>query len=156
MMRKATAIHRSAGVSLAELLVVLAIIALAIMVAVPRINVAIKSARIRTVADQLTITLQAARMIAVSRQQPCFVTIGADPANFYTYVDSKGKNRHIELPHGVRILNTSSPLVFRPNGSIAAATTTTIETEIARGVLETWDIRTNILGVSTATRRERS
>ena len=102
-MRKRRTIDRSAGVSLAELLVVLAIIALAMMVAVPRINVAIKSARIRTVADQLTITLQAARMIAVSKQQPCFVTIGADPANFYTYIDSKGKNRHVELPHGVRI-----------------------------------------------------
>jgi Tfp pilus assembly protein FimT len=142
----------AAGVTLAELLVVVAIIALAVMVAVPAITQAVRSARVRAAVDQFSVTMRAARMVAVTNQSPCDVQVAVDPANRYTYVDARGKTRSVHMPTGVRIVSSTSPITFRPNGSVPGGATTRIETSTGAGAAEVWRIETNELGTTVVTR----
>ena len=136
------------GVTLPELLVVVSIIGLSVAVAVPSISRAIRSARLNTAASQFAVSLKAARMIAVSRGAPLDFVVRSDPDNYYEYEDKVGRLRRFTLPPGIRIVSTSSPITFQPNGSVAAPVTTTLEAELSVGTVAVWEIRTNVTGVS--------
>ena len=96
------------GITLPELLVVLAIVALAVTVAVPFISGAIHSARVRTSVDQLAVSLMAARMLAVTRQAPVSVTVATDPHNYYEVPDRNGLPQRFDMPENVRIVSSTS------------------------------------------------
>lgn len=145
------------GFSISELLVVLAIIGIAVAIGIPIAAEQVRQAKIRGAADQLAMDLRAARMIAVSTRVPnpgLSFTIMTEPDNYYEYPDNKGNTRHIEMPDGVRITSSTSPIMFQLNGSVDSASTTVIEIALTASILERWTISTNILGVST-TDRER-
>ena len=145
--------QRVRGFTIAELLVVLAIIGIAVAVSIPLANEQIRLAKVRSAADQLAMDIKAARMIAVStRSAGLDLVVMPQPDNYYEYTDNKGKLRHIDMPTGVRITSSDSPLTFRLNGSLDAAATTIMEIDVTVGVIERWTISTNILGVSTTER----
>ena len=81
-------------------------------------------------------------------------TVSIAPGNSYEYPDNQGHVRHIDMPDGVIITSSDSPITFEINGSLAAAATTVLEIELTSDSLERWTISTNIMGVST-TKRER-
>ena len=138
----------SRGVSMSELLVVMAIIGIAVAIGVPLVNQQIRMAKIRGAADQLAMDIKAARMIAVSTRADVPMTINTSPSNFYEYDDNKGNTRRIEMPEGVRITSSDSPLTFHLNGSLDAPATTILEIELSGTLTERWTISTTILGVS--------
>jgi prepilin-type N-terminal cleavage/methylation domain-containing protein len=142
------------GFSLGELLVVIAIVALAAGVSIPLVAEQFRQAKIRGAADQFTMTLKAARMIAVTKRATVDVTVvtdssTSDPPNTYTYPDQGGTLRTVQLPDGVRIVSSTSPISFRLNGSIPAAATTVMEADLTSGTTERWTVTTSILGVPT-------
>ena len=150
------------GITLPELLVVVSVIGMAIAVAVPLVSGAIVSAQLRTGTDQFRVSLQAARMIAVSRQGPVEVRVSVHPDNRYEYEDSQGRTRVSRIPPGICIqAATSGTIVFEANGSIDAAATTIFTTtrrdgasvvcELDGGV-DSFSVVTNLLGVSNVTR----
>lgn len=141
-----------AGISLPELLVVVSIIGLAVAVAVPAITAAVRSARLRSAVSQFSVSLKAARMIAVTQQSPVEVTVKVAPDNYYEYVDAAGRLRRFDMPAGVRILASASPITFNPNGSLSAVTTTTFEARLRDHDVEVWECRTNVLGISKVNR----
>jgi len=143
------------GVTLPEMLVVLSIVALAVAVAVPLVVDAVRAARIRVAAEQLTVTLRAARMIAVTARRPIDVVVGSDPDNSYEYTDASGRLRHSVLPQGVRIVSPPATITFATNGSAGAHTSLRLEVTMQRGATEIWDIETNLLGVCTVSRSRR-
>ena len=134
-----------------ELLVVVTIIGLAVTMAIPLITDAVRSTRIRIAADQLAVSLRAARMISVTVQADVDVRIEATPDNYYEYVDAGGRLRHFELPAGVQIMAPDRTITFQPNGAIAAPTTLTLEAPLSRGVTAEWRLDTNLLGVTSVT-----
>lgn len=140
------------GITLPELLVVVSIIGLAVTVAVPSISRAVRSARLNTAAGQLAVSLKAARMIAVSSGAPLDFVVAGDPDNYYEYPDKSGRIRRFTLPPGIRIVSTSSPITFQPNGAVTAPVTTTLEAELSATTTELWEIRTNLSGVSKVIR----
>jgi len=147
--------QRSRGITLPELLVVVAIIGLAVTVAVPIITGAIQSARIRTAIDEFAISLMAARMLAVSQQAPVALTVAPDPANYYEYRDRNGEPQRYEMPDEVRIVSSTNPITFQPNGMVVGGARTILETRRSGGPVETWEIATSILGIATVNREER-
>jgi prepilin-type N-terminal cleavage/methylation domain-containing protein len=140
------------GITLPELLVVVAIIGLAVTVAVPLISGAVQSARIRTAIDEFAISLMAARMLAVTQQSPVDLTVAADPANYYEYPDRNGELQRFAMPEEVRIVSSTNPITFQPNGMVAGGARTVLETRRSGGPVETWEVATSILGIATVRR----
>jgi len=150
------------GITLPELLVVVSVIGMAVAVAVPLVSGAIISAKLRTGTDQFRVSLQAARMIAVSRQAPVPVRVFVHPENRYEYEDVQGRTRVSRIPPGICIQSaTSDPIIFQANGSIPAAATTIFTSsqrvgastvcELSGGV-DSFSVETNLLGGSSVTR----
>ena len=148
---------RQRGVTLPELLVGVTIMALAVAIAVPIIAGAVRSANARVAANYLSVNLRAARMIAVSANRTVQFTIHAEPhpscsctPTFYEYRDIKNRLRRFDMPTGVTIASaTSAEIVFRPNGSSDAPSTTVLRAEVGAGNVELWTIETSLIGVPT-------
>lgn len=154
-MRVGTVQH-SRGITLPELLVVLAIVALAVTVAIPVISGAIHSARVRTSVDQFAVSLMAARMLAVTLQAPVSLNVASDPQNYYEIPDRNGLARRYEMPEGVRIESSTDPITFQPNGMVEGGARTVFTARRAGSPDEIWEVETSILGIATVTRREGS
>ena len=140
------------GFSLPELLAVLAIAGLALAVAIPLIAEQVRQAKVRTAADQLSTSLKAARMIAVSKRKVIDVAVAVAPSNSYSYEGTDGKTRTIAMPDGVRIVSSTTPIRFKLDGSLPAQATTVLEADLTGGAKERWTITTSVLGVSKVTR----
>ena len=67
--------RRQHGVTLPELLVVVAVIGMAVLVAVPTISEAIRSARLRSATRSLEATFRAARIIAVTQRTDASIEV---------------------------------------------------------------------------------
>jgi prepilin-type N-terminal cleavage/methylation domain-containing protein len=147
---------RSAGFSLPEMLVVIAMIGIAVAIVIPLTAEAYRQARIRSAADQFTVDLRAARMIAVATRVAApgldFV-VAPDPANYYEYPDNRGNTRRVNMPTGVRIVSSTSPIRFQLNGSLANPATTVLEVDLSGTNKERWTVTTSIMGVPTTTRQ---
>jgi prepilin-type N-terminal cleavage/methylation domain-containing protein len=150
-MRVGTLQH-SRGITLPELLVVLAIIALAVTMAIPVISGAIHAARIRASVDQFAVSLMAGRMLAVTRQAPVSLTVATDPGNYYELPDRNGLARRYDMPEGVRIVSSTDPITFQANGMVEGGARTVFESRRAGNPQETWEVETSILGIATVTR----
>jgi len=136
------------GFSLAELLVVLAILGLTVAVTVPLVSNQVRMAAIRSAAAEFSSDLRAARMIAVSGHRTINVQVDADPANSYSYPDSRGRNRQVALPEGIRIVSsTPASIKFRPDGSVHGGALTIFEARGVSGAAERWTIAINELGL---------
>lgn len=154
MTRRGTASYgRSAGFSLPEMLVVIAMIGIAVAIVIPLTAEAYRQAKIRGAADQFTVDLRAARMIAVATHSTLDFKVFPTPANYYQYQDNQGKTRHVDMPTGVRILSSTSPITFELNGSIANPATTVLEVDLSGTNKERWTVTTSIMGVPTTTRQ---
>ena len=148
--------NRSRGVTLPELLVVITIIGLAVAVAVPAMTDSIRGVRLRSAARQLEATLRAARIVAVTMQQDTQVHITPAPAapavptateNIYRYTDLENRERIGRMPIGVRIISSTTPVTFLPNGTLAAEALTVLEVESRQGPV-TWQLITSRMGMT--------
>jgi len=143
---------KALGFSLSELLVVLAIIGIAVAIGIPLVAEQVRQAKIRSAADQFAVDLRAARMIAVSSHTATSIVVQANPTNAYQYTNAQGQLRRYEMPEGLRIVSSTSPITFQLNGSVTAAATTVLETSLSEGVVERWTITTSLLGVPKVVR----
>jgi prepilin-type N-terminal cleavage/methylation domain-containing protein len=144
---------KQAGVTLPELLVVVAIISMAVTVSVPLISGAVRSSSARAAANGFAVNLKAARMLAVSINAPVTVTVQEEPhddcfceVTFYEYPDRRGNMQRIEMPPGVTIDASTTPIIFMPNGSVPGGSNTVIRTRVSPETLESWTIETTATG----------
>jgi prepilin-type N-terminal cleavage/methylation domain-containing protein len=148
---------KNRGFTLTEVLVVLAIIGLAVAISVPLIAESVHQARIRTAADQLSVDLRAARMIAVAKRASPFldVSVEPDPINRYSFFNGRGELRTVDLPVGVRIISPSTAYTIRflRDGSVTGGGNTTVmRVQLTAGAEEEWRVETNAMGVTRTTR----
>ncbi len=137
------------GFSLAELLAVLAMIAIAIAVGVPLINEQVRIAEVRAVADELALHLRAARMISVTKHKPIDFNVYVSPTNRFEYEGMSGQMKQIVMPTRVRIDPASDPLIkFKGNGSVEVASTIILESTVS-GARERWTANVNSVGLTT-------
>jgi prepilin-type N-terminal cleavage/methylation domain-containing protein len=145
----------AAGVTLPELLVVVAIISMAVTVSVPLIAGAVRSASARAAANSFAVNLKAVRMLSVSMNVPVTITVQAEPhadcfctVTYYEYPDRRGDVRRIFMPPGVTIDSSTSLITFMPNGSVPGGSNTVIRTRVSPETVETWTIETTATGFS--------
>ncbi len=138
--------RRSTGFSIPELLVVVSIIGLAVAVSIPVISEHVRSAKVRSAANELLTTLRVARMIAVTQRAPVEVALLEDQ---FLYTDAQGRVRRIFLPPGTRMELAETPtiVVFEPDGSVTGGTELVIVGHVGRGRIERWKLHTNAVDV---------
>lgn len=149
--------HPQRGFSLTEILVVVAIMGLAIAISVPLVAEAVNQNRIRSAADQLSVDLRAARMIAVSKRATPYldVSVQPDPTNRYSFVNGRGETRTVQLPTGVRIITPATAYTIRylRDGSVSGGGNTTVmRVRLSDHDEEEWRVTTNAMGVTRVTR----
>lgn len=144
---------KTRGFSLPELLVVIAVIGLLVAVAIPLVSEQVRRATAVGAVRVLNTDLQAARMIAVTRQQGNPFTFTLTPQNRYSYTKSDGTTRIVLLPPQVKIVSASpsTTITFQPNGAVSAAATVVLEIVLGRDK-EVWTVTTSTLGVPKAVR----
>jgi len=141
------------GFSLAELLIVVAMIGLTVGIAIPLVNEQLRIAEVRSAADQMAVHLRAARMIAVSHHKDIVVTVNAENAsiapNTLSYEGTNGDTRTIQMPGLVKIKTSSTAsITFHSDGSSDASSTVTTESVVSNAT-ERWVLTVNILGLVT-------
>lgn len=131
------------GVTLTELLVVVAIVALIVLVVVPNVAEWLRSYKVRTAAGQVQAEMRLARTVAVSLNSS--VSVLVKPAEV-SWTDAQGRARRFVLPGGVSITNLTNPgagdtFVFLRNGQIQDATRTlTVDGWVHDDVHEVWTL----------------
>jgi Tfp pilus assembly protein FimT len=130
-------------VTLTELLVVVAIVALIVLVVVPNVAEWLRSYKVRTAAGQVQAEMRLARTVAVSLNSS--VSVLVKPAEV-SWTDAQGRARRFVLPGGVSITNLTNPgagdtFVFLRNGQIQDATRTlTVDGWVHDDVHEVWTL----------------
>jgi prepilin-type N-terminal cleavage/methylation domain-containing protein len=144
---------RESGYSLPELLIVIALIGIFVVFGGPALQSALKSYKVRSMANLLTTDIRALRYNAVTNRSPQTMTINdrtATPANQYSFTNSKGKPVTIRMEGGVDI-DTSSPssLGFTING--ATGSTSNLSVSVSGQVSSTRGDRYTITVTPTGT-----
>ena len=94
-----------AGLSLVEVLVVLAIISIAYVVAVPSVHGPSRGVELRAIAQDLTSHLRAARATAIGRGRPVAVAFDVRRRSYVSETDG----RLVQLPADLSITVTAAP-----------------------------------------------
>lgn len=141
---------------------VVAILALGAMVALPMIGDRIREARSKTAVSQYVVALRAARMVAIATgsevvlntspetcatPDPCGPPFPCAPCNSFDYTDSGGEPRIFRMPDGIRIVSSSSPTTFRPNGANRTPSITVIESTRIEGPQDRVEVRVPASGI---------
>ncbi len=140
------------GLTLIEALIALLLVGISSAFASSFVVERVRATRSRVAADQLAVDLRSARLAAISNRKPVSLVVSTDPANVYEYTDGRGTLRRIDLPDGVRIVSSTSPITFEPNGSVAGGASTVLETELAQYRLERRTVSTNVIGIARISR----
>jgi type II secretory pathway pseudopilin PulG len=106
--------------TIAELLVILAIVGLLLALTVPQAGNHIRSSRVRLAADRLASDLRSCRITAVTDRKPhALQLVGSLPASAYTFTDLEGTVHTVDLPDGIRITSASQfPVTFTHLGGL--------------------------------------
>lgn len=127
-MRPATCSDRrgARGVTLPELLVVVAVISLAVTVSVPLISDVVRQARLKGAVDEFAAVLRAARWTAVNSNSTRTVTVRIHPDDSYAWTNLRGVEHDTGMPNGVCIAsvvdgndNDISDVRFHADGGTA-------------------------------------
>jgi Tfp pilus assembly protein FimT len=149
----ATARRRRAerGISLPELMVVIALLALGVIVTVPLIADRVHDIKMQSAVSEFTVALRAARMAAVARGATVTVTVSASDGS-YGFADAAGTARTYLLPAGARFDPSSTAAIpFRPDGSLDAAATAILEARFSDGTVRSWTVHVPLSGFPAVT-----
>ena len=145
--------QRQAGFSMAEMLVVIAFIAITVAIGIPLVNEQVRIAEVRSSADDLALHLRAARMIAVAKHKTIVFTVSADPTNTFSYEGNDGKMKTITMPNRVKIATGSDGSIsFFQNGSVDATSAIVLESNVS-DKLERWTATVNTVGLTKLARQ---
>lgn len=120
--RKARAAGGESGFSLAELLIVIALMGLMILFGGPALGQSLRAYKVRSSANELTTIIRAIRYTAVTERTPVTLTLNdqadATNPNTYSYIDRHGKTVLVRLQSGVSMETSSvASITLGINGS---------------------------------------
>jgi len=111
------------GVTLVELMTVVAVLVIVMMVTVPSFSGTLARMRLEGAGNELGVDLQYARSEAVQRGRDVMLQSGADGTR-YTIMDGVTVVKTVDLPGGVTIEPVSTAVTFTPLRGMSAADVT--------------------------------
>ena len=144
-------IKNQRGVTLPEMLVVLAIIGMFVVVTLPALGNYIRASRVRVSNDVLMEDLRAARYIAITNHTTDSVTFD-QAAGTYRYTDIRGALVVRRLESGVSFSSlTNTPITFTSDGSLStSAPTIVILGTVMSGTSHQYTISVTTVGRSSS------
>ena len=143
------------GVTLTELLVVLAIVGLLVLITVPAFMDWMRAYKVRTAAEAVQGDLRLARNVAVARNSD--VDVLFKPTEF-SWTDANGRARVFKIPPGVSITNLADPtngdtVTLKNTGQVGdPSKTLTIDGWVYDTVHHVWTVTFTASGKVTVTR----
>jgi len=113
------------GVTLPEMLTVLATIGLLVAVAVPALGNFLEAGKVRSSNDMVIADLRAARYIAITKRISNTVSFDV-AARAYSYQDIRGNTVLRWLEPGVSLAVTNGPVIFGTGGDISTSPPTIV------------------------------
>lgn len=140
------------GVTLPEILIVLAIIGLFLVIGLPNVNNYIRAARVRAGNDGIVSDLRLARYIAISNRTTATVTFDAS-ARTWSYTDIHGATVVRTLEMGITFPTlTNTPVTFRSDGSLGTtAPTVVVQGTVTSTLTHQYTITVSSIGKVTST-----
>ena len=144
-------VTRQRGVTLPEVLVVLAIIGMFVLVTLPAMGNYIRASRVRVSNDVLMEDLRAARYIAITNHTTNSVTFD-QAAGTYRYTDIRGALVVRRLEFGASFSSlTNTPITFTSDGSVSTgAATIVILGTVMSGTSHQYTISVTTVGRSSS------
>jgi prepilin-type N-terminal cleavage/methylation domain-containing protein len=102
-MRISPASKASKGVTLIEMMVVVAIIGLIVAVAAPSVSAGIDAVRMTSAADEVATFLNSAVNRSVRRQEPLELVISLKDNKLNLYSNDPNFNRELKMPEGIQV-----------------------------------------------------
>jgi len=143
------------GVTLTELLVVVAIIGFLVMVTVPAFAEWLRAYKVRTAAHQIQGDLRLARNVAVAKNADVPVLFMPDR---FTWTDGLGNPREFRMPEGVSITNLVDPsagdtVTLKNSGQVGdPSKTLTVDGWVRDTVHHVWTVSFSAAGKVAAVR----
>jgi prepilin-type N-terminal cleavage/methylation domain-containing protein len=143
------------GVTLTELLVVLAIIGFLVMVTVPAFAEWLRAYKVRTAAHQIQGDLRLARNVAVAKNADVPVLFKLDR---FSWTDGQGRMREFLMPPNVAITNLVDPsagdtITMKNNGQVSnPGKTLTVDTWVRDTLHHVWTVSFTASGKVIAVR----
>ena len=142
------------GFSLTEALIVVAIIGIMLLFSLPAIAERYKGYKIRTMVNELSSDLKAARHTAITKRADVDFTVrdeGDSPPNQYTYTNAKGVVRLVNTPEGIAITTApASAFTFERNGGLdGSAETIVLEAQVSSDRIDQYTVNISIVGMVT-------
>jgi len=120
--------HGESGVTLTEILAVVAILGILLLVAIPNFNAMLKSYRASTAVQEMVSVLQRGRQLAVTKREAHTFAVVATPTNSWTLTNTV-TGAVVDtgvMPTGVSVeVAPGSAYAFNSNGSCTTPTTYT-------------------------------
>ena len=155
MRRVQTSNRNQAGYSLAEVMLVLAIMSIALAVSIPSMSTFMRSYSARVGADEFISHLRLARHLAIARHQPVDVTVNAETYSMPDWAApdlATAPQRSFKLPGTCQIVSGTGTVTFKSDGTVSAGSGT-IRLEIALDdtITARYDIVLAVSGKVTST-----
>jgi type IV fimbrial biogenesis protein FimU len=144
--------RREAGVSIVEMLLVLALMGIFITFAGPAFTESYRAYKVRSAMQELTVTLRAVRQVAVSTRAPSNLLVNTAGAS-YSWTNAKGQTRNWVLPNGVAFVSaTPSTITFVTNGTVSTGSASIVLQGTVSGArADRWTINLNTAGAVSST-----
>jgi len=144
------------GVTLAELLLVLALAAILILITIPAMSTWLRSNRVRSATSLMVTHMRVVRHAAVAQSQNVSLDYGAEGTS-YSFSNTNLEEINQSLPVGVTLTSASpDPLIFRSNGTLEGVTSASVQVEgpVSDGLGHRYTISVNNIGKIEVTKEE--
>jgi len=140
------------GVTLPEMLIVMAIMGLLMLIAIPSVSNYIRAAKVRVSNDGIVGDLRVARYIAITNRTTSTVTFDSTGKS-WSYTDIHGRAVTRRLEPGISFATlTNVPVTFKADGSLSTSPATIrIESMVTGSVRHEFTITVNSVGKVSST-----
>jgi type IV fimbrial biogenesis protein FimT len=147
--------QRERGYSLTEILLVLAIMALALTVTLPAMSSFMRSYSARVAADEFVSHMRLARHLSIARHQPVSftaTTTGYSLPDWNSPDIATAPLRNFAFPGTCSLVSGAGTVTFRPDGTVSSgATSLRIEIAMGNSLTARYDVAVAATGKVSAT-----
>lgn len=144
------------GVTLAELLLVLALVGILILITIPSMSTWLRSNRVRSATNLMVTHMRVVRHAAIAQSRNVSLDFGPEGTS-YTFSNTNLEVVEHSLPEGVSFSSASpDPLTFQSNGTLDGVTSASVQVQgdVTDGIAHRYTISVSNIGKIEVSKEE--